>query len=52
MYGIYEVNGNDVFVFMTETRYQRAYFFDRKEAETVCKLMNENSRYKYEVREM
>lgn len=54
MYGIYEVGSNEVYVFMGQTTYHKAYFFDLEEACEVCASMNKDSNGKrhYEVREV
>ena len=52
MYGIYEIGTASVFVFMGETTYHKAYFFDHKEATEVCNKMNANGNRLYEVREV
>ena len=52
MYGIYEVGTRSVFVFMGQTTYIRAYFFDLNEAMEVCDKMNANGNRRYEVREV
>ena len=54
MYGIYEVNSNQVYVFMGQTTYVKAYFFDLEKACEVCANMNKdaNGRHHYEVREV
>ena len=49
LYGIYEVGKREVFVFMGERTYQRAYFFDIYKANEICANMNANEN-KYEVR--
>lgn len=51
-YGIYEIGKNEVYVFMDETTYQRAYFNHRSEADRICAIMNANGNRRYEVREI
>jgi hypothetical protein len=54
IYGIYEKGDSKVFMFMGETTYVPAYFFDweKEKAEEICKYMNENSPRQYELREV